>query len=489
MTSTKKELLSGVLYTSIAKYSGIIISLIIAGILARLITPDEFGIVAIATVIISFFNIFSDLGIAPAIIQNKELSEKDLHHIFTFTIWLGIGISFLFFLSSWPISWFYKQHTLLTICQLLSVNLLFAAINIVPNALLYKGKEFKFIAYRSLVVQTIGGCIAIIAALSGAGIYALIINPILSSILLFIISFQKKPQKICRGLGLQAMRKIFSFSLYQFLFNIINYFSRNLDKLLIGKYMNMAELGYYEKSYRLMMLPLQNITHVISPVMHPVFSNFQNDLKKLSTSYEKVIRFLAFIGFPLSVLLWFCAREITLIIFGAQWEPSVPVFQILSMSVGIQIILSTSGSIFQAANDTKSLFLCGMLSTVFNVGGIIMGIFLFNALEAVAYCICITFTINFVLCYIWMYKITFKLSMKKFWKQLISPILLTCILIIVLFSASILDYQLSILVCLCLKCILSIFTTLIYIQISKEYNIINLIKSKIHSSHSNKPWR
>jgi polysaccharide biosynthesis protein len=480
MSDTKKELLSGVLYTAISKYSGIIISLVVAGILARLIAPEEFGIVAIATVIIAFFNVFSDLGIAPAIIQNKELSEKDLHHIFTFTIWLGIGISFLFFLSSWPISRFYKQHTLLTICQLLSINLFFAAINIVPNALLYKSKEFKFIAYRSLAIQTIGGCIAIIAALSGAGLYALIINPILSSILIFIISFQKKPQKICRGFGLQAMKKIFTFSAYQFLFNVINYFSRNLDKLLIGKYMNMSELGYYEKSYRLMMLPLQNITHVISPVMHPVFSGFQNDLKKLSSSYEKVIRFLAFIGFPLSVLLWFCAREITLIIFGAQWEPSVPVFQILSMSVGIQIILSTSGSIFQAANDTKSLFLCGVFSTIFNIGGLITGLFLFKTLEAVAYCICITFTINFVLCYIWMYKITFKQTMTSFWKQLVSPILMSIILITVLLPINQLCHYLPVLASALIKGISCMLISVLYIQLSKEYDIIHLLKSKLH---------
>lgn len=86
MASIKKELISGVLYTAISKYSGIIISLVVAGILARLIAPEEFGIVAIATVIISFFGIFSDLGIAPAIIQNKDLTGKDLNRIFSFTL-------------------------------------------------------------------------------------------------------------------------------------------------------------------------------------------------------------------------------------------------------------------------------------------------------------------------------------------------------------------------------------------------------------------
>jgi O-antigen/teichoic acid export membrane protein len=162
---------------------------------------------------------------------------------------------------------------------------------------------------------------------------------------------------------LYVLRQIFSYSAYQFLFNIINYFSRNLDKLLIGKYMGMSPLGYYEKSYRLMMLPLQNITQVITPVMHPIFSDYQNDLERLASGYERIVRFLAFIGLPLSVLLYFTASEVTLIIFGDQWIPSIPIFQILTLSVGIQIILSSSGSIFQAAGDTKSLFVCGLFSS------------------------------------------------------------------------------------------------------------------------------
>lgn len=279
MTSLKEQLLSGVFFTAIAKYSGMIISLVVAGILSRLIPPNEFGIVAIATVIITFFGIFTDVGISPAIIQDKELTEKDNSNIFSFTVWSGVILAFFFFLSSWFIAYYYEDDSnLRIICQLLSINLLFASSNIVPNALLYKAKEFKFIAIRSFFVQITGGIIAIVAAQMGAGLYALIINPIFSSILLFAISYRKYPQKISLTFGLVSIRKIFSFSSYQFLFNVINYFSRNLDKLMIGKFIGMDSLGYYEKSYRLMMLPIQNITHVVSPVMHPVFSDFQNDL-------------------------------------------------------------------------------------------------------------------------------------------------------------------------------------------------------------------
>ena len=97
MGSIKKELLSGVFYTAIAKYSGILISLIITGVLARLISPDKFGIVAVVTVITFFFSIFSDLGIGAAIIQNKELQQKDLNHLFSFTVWSGCILTLLFF--------------------------------------------------------------------------------------------------------------------------------------------------------------------------------------------------------------------------------------------------------------------------------------------------------------------------------------------------------------------------------------------------------
>lgn len=479
MTSIKKDLLSGVFYTAIAKYSGIIISLVIAGILARLIVPEEFGIVAVVTVIISFFSIFSDLGVAPAIIQNKELQQEDLSQIFSFTIWSGVILTILFFLCSWPISIFYNQPSMVVITQLLSINLFFASANIVPNALLYKTKSFKFIAWRSLAVQIAGGMIAIIAALCGAGLYALIINPILSSILLFIISYRKFPQRLEMTWGITSMKKIFKFSAYQFMFNIINYFSRNLDKILIGKYMGMSPLGYYEKSYRLMMLPLQNITHVITPVMHPIFSDFQHDLIQLATSYEKIIRLLAFIGFPLTVFLWFSAGEITLIVFGNQWIPSIPIFQILSISVGIQIIMSTSGSIFQASNDTRSLFICGLFSSIINVTGICIGLFYFKSLEAVSWCITTTFSISFLQCYYLMYYVTLKRSITHFGKQLLSPILLSILTYIALSLITPLLNNTSQLISLIIKSIIFVSIGVVYILVTKEYNLMKSLKSRI----------
>lgn len=477
--SVQKQLFSGVFYTALAKYSGIIVSLVVAGILARLLSPDDFGIVAIATVIIAFFGIFTDMGLSPAIIQHKDLSTKELSDIFSFTIWTGILLSILFFVASWPIGHYYDSVILRQLCQFLSINLFFASANIVPNALFYKNKEFRFLAIRSLSIQFLGGTAAIIAAFMGAGLYALIINPILSSILLFIISIRYYPQQLKWTLGWTTIKRIFSYSAYQFLFNMINYFSRNLDKLLIGKYMSLAQLGYYEKSYRLMMLPLQNITQVITPVMHPVLSDYQSDKEKLASSYERIIRLLAFIGFPLSVFLFFTAKEITLIVFGNQWLASVPVFKVLALSVGTQIVLSSSGSIFQAAGDTKSLFICGLFSSILNVSAMLVGIFVFQTLVAVAWAIVIAFSINFIQCYYQMYVVTFHRKAQYLLRELISPFVLSLIIASLLVPVYYLTNSSNIFLSLIVKGI--IFMTILgtYIQLTNEYNILLKLKKVI----------
>ena len=249
----------------------------------------------------------------------------------------------------------------------------------------------------------------------------------------------------------------------------------------------MQQLGYYDKSYRLMMLPLGTITNVITPVMHPVFSDLQNNLQKLSDNYVKIVRILAYIGFPLSAFLHFGAREIMLLVFGSQWEASVPAFQILALSVGVQIVLSTSGSIFQAANATRIMFLSGVYSTILNVTGILIGIFVFGSIEAIAWCICTTFTINFVLNYYLMYYITFRFSWRPFWRQLVRPLLLTAILAAILSLQQVACPISQLIGSLILKGGLSLGIWIAFIQLSGELDLIDKFRTWTHRKEPTVP--
>ena len=216
MANIKQQMLSGVFYTAIAKYSGLVISLVVMAILARLLCPDDFGTVAIATVFINFFSIFTNIGISSAIVQNKELTSLDINRIYMFTVWIGIILSALFFSSTGFIANYYQDNRLLPICQLLSVNLFFASAGTVPNTLFFKDKDFKFIAWRTFIIQILVGALAIVAALMGAGLYTLLIQPILSSALIYFISLRKYPQKLLWTWGIDSLKKIWAYSMYQF---------------------------------------------------------------------------------------------------------------------------------------------------------------------------------------------------------------------------------------------------------------------------------
>lgn len=425
MSLLRKNISTGILYTSITKYSGVLISLLIGAILARLLSPEEFGVVALVAVFTSFFSIVSDFGIGPAIVQNKQLSKEDIQSIFLFSIILGFFLAIVFYSSSYLIASFYNNEDLIEVTRLLSLTVFFSAIRIVPNAILLKTLKFKKIGYITISVQLFSGVLAIFLAYKGFSYFALVYKSIFDGFFTFLLLYWLTPVKLQFKIKLNALKKILRFSTFQFLFNFINYFSRNADNLLIGKYINPAALGFYDKSYQLMTMPVRNLTHVITPVLHPVLSEFEKDKSKIYYTYLKVVEILATIGFPLSIFLFFSSSEIIIIIYGKQWMHSIPVFEMLALTVGIQMILSSSGSIFQALNRTDLLFYSGTLSAVVMVSAICYGIFIGQSIESVGIALIFAFLINFFQGFYFLIVIALDSSYITFLRIFIFPIIIS----------------------------------------------------------------
>lgn len=426
MISIRKSLGTGIFYTTLARYSGILISIVIGAILARLLSPEEFGTVALVTVFVNFFNLFSDFGIGPAIVQNQTLSKKEIESIFSFSILIAFFMALLFFSGASLISRFYNKAELVNVSRYLALSILFYSLQIVPKALIQKDLKFKQLGIVTLVVQTICGALAIVLAYAGLSYYALVIQSIISGFFLFIIFYWISPVKVALNIDLLGIKKIFKFSAFQFMFNVINYFSRNADNILIGKFMNSSALGYYDKSYRLMMMPVANLTHVITPVLMPVLSRFQNDKELVFKTYLKVIKILSIIGFPLSVFLFFSANEIILLMYGSQWGQSIPVFKLLAATVGFQMILSSSGSIFQTVNRTDLMFITGVLGTIVLVGGISYSIFFINAsIVAVSWAVAAGYLVYFFIIFYFLIKKALKRKLSIFFKVLLYPLFIS----------------------------------------------------------------
>lgn len=477
--SIKKDLANGVLYTSIAKYSNIIIGLVIASVLARLLTPADFGVVGIATVLITFFNLIGDIGIGPAIIQRQNLTNDDLKSIHSLTIYVGLLLGGIFFLVAPLIAKFYEDNTLITVCQLLSLDIFFTCCNIVPLNLQYKHKKFKAVAIVTLSVRITTGIASIIYAFKGGGVYALVLSSLLSTFLLALIynSIAKIPFSFV--IQRESINKIKSFSIFQFLFNLINYFSRNLDKLLIGRYIGMSQLGYYDKSYRLMMMPLQNITFVITPVLLPIFSELQADQSNISKKYLKLLNGLSCISFPLAALLFFCGKELMLLIFGSQWGPAVLPFKILSFTVAFQILTSTSGSIYQAVNATKQLFISGCWGAFFMVSSFIITIWGWHTVEAVCYGYLVAQIANTIQTFYLLFR-TVKQPIFSLIKILVKPFVISCILWGLLFVVNYLTISYSLILSLVIKVFVGIVSTIALIHLSGEYNMVEFSKNMLN---------
>ena len=178
----------------------------------------------------------------------------------------------------------------------------------------------------------------------------------------------------------------------------VNYFSRNTDHFLIGKFLGQVPLGYYDKSYKLMLYPVQNFTHVISPVMHPILAVHQDDRDYIYRKYLKVMKVLSLFGIYITVLCFFCSREAVLIVFGKNWTESVSCFQILSLAIWAQMTTSSTGAIFQSIGETRKMFVATFLASVVMVLFTLAGLG-FGTLEALSFAVAIAFNISFVLNY------------------------------------------------------------------------------------------
>lgn len=434
------EFKKGVFFSAIGKYSNIIVQLLVQAILSRLLTPKEYGVVAVVNVFLVFFQMLADFGIGPAIIQNKKLTKKEINSIFIFSCYLALVLGIAFMLLGYPISLFYNDAIYIPISLVLGVCVFFYGVLVVPQNMLLREKNFMTVNMVTVIANVLSGVISVVLAVLGFSYYSLIISNTLKAAFLFFVFYFKTRLKIGFKLEMTPIKKIFSFSKNQFVFNFINYFSGNLDKILIGKYFSTSSLAYYDKSYQLSLYPNQILTNVIYPVIQPIMSDFETRMDKIKQVYLLLTRFLGTIGLSLSVFLIFSSKEIIFFLFGDQWGGSVPSFQILAFSVWIQLILTITGAIFQSANRTDLLLVSGVLTAVTNITAMIIGIGT-GKIEFVALLLVIAFTINFMQTnYLLMYRM-FDSNYLEFFKILFKPTLMALSQIIVFAMLPVLPFS------------------------------------------------
>jgi len=459
-----------------SKYLTVIFNLLFNALLARILTPEDYGIVAVLTVFTNFFALFSDMGIGTAVIQNKELEKKDENRIFTFSLFLGLILAVIFSVFSFFLVYLYNNTLYYILGPVLSISLAFNTFNMVPNACLMKQKRFMLVGLRTIVCSLVCYLIAFVIALMGGKYYSIVLQSVCHSILVFLLNWKNAKTRIDFFDIRKSMKKIWSFSSYQLGFNIINYFSRNLDNLLTGYFFGSKALGYYDKAYRLMRYPVDSLSSVISPAMQPILSDHQNDVKYVMQKYNKVAKLLAVLAVYVMGVCFFASKEIVLLFFGKQWEGAVKCFHILSISLLFQIVGGISGSIYQSVNRTKAMFWSGIIGSTITVSAIILGVY-FGTIESLAFCYTIGFILNFIKSQIFLAKFCFLDSVWNLIKIYIPElIILLVIFVLMSFVPTLNNLSLSFL----LKFSVCTAIYLIMLVLTKEGSIIiELLPAKI----------
>lgn len=357
-----------------SKYVSMGAQVVITAVLARLIAPADFGLVAIVSVFTALFSLFSDMGIGNAIVQYQDLNEEDYGALFGFSLVVAISLTVGFCAISPLIAMFYSDSRLVRLCCAASSTLFFSTLNMVPEGLMLKGRRFDLIGIRLIIATIISGTAAIAMALMGWGAIALVLQTAMSSLVVLVWNLVSRPIRHISLHFRSPLRKISSYSAYQFGFTLINYFSRNLDNMLVGRFLGNDQLGYYDKAYKLTTYPMSAFSSVIGSVVQPYMAEHQDEPDVIYDYFLKIYKLISLVGVMVATVCFCASEEIVEVLYGPGWEPSIPVFAVLSVSVYFQMMGNPSGAFFQSLGRTDYMFKVGLINTGLTITGLFIGL-------------------------------------------------------------------------------------------------------------------
>ena len=461
----KNQAVSGLKWSSISKFGGQFIQFITLIILARLLDPEDFGLMASAMVVIGFVNVFRDLGLSSAIIQKKEISIELFSSVFWLSVISGIILMLLLIIFSVQISYFFNAVDLIPIIRVLAIGFVFSGFSILQQALLEKELRFKLIAKFELFSIIISAVIGISFALNNYGVWSLVFQNLAYTFIFSLLIGIKLPQKPRMIFKWSQIKSVANFSLNLSGFNILNYFVRNADYILIQKYLGAQSLGYYTLAYRIMLYPLQNISGIFIRVMYPVFSKIQDDNKKLQDIFLKIVNSIALLSFPLMLGLFAISDNFITVVFGMKWQPVITLILILSPLGLLQSVYTPAGLLFQTKARTDLWFKWGLITGILFVSAFWFGLKWGISGVAIAYLI-----VNLIVIYPGL-AIPFKLielKVSRFLHSLSRTFIISFIMFVIIINIKlILNQYLALQTSLIIIVLLGI---IIYLAISLLYN-------------------
>jgi PST family polysaccharide transporter len=346
MKNLRDKTISGIAWNIVSNVGQQVLGFVIGAILAHLLSPKEFGLIAMITVITGFAGIFSELGFSAALVQKRNIGQEHLSTVFWLNIAAGLLLTLIFMAGSPLIASFYKEPQLVLITIFISVNFLINSLCIVQKTLMTRDLDFRTLSIVEIATVVVPGLAAIVMAYSGFGVWSLVIQSIVTSFSRVAFLWRLSKWRPRFEFHWWVIRNLIGFSSNFLGTRSLNYWARNLDNLLIGRFLGMDALGVYSRAYSVMMTPLTNVSRVISRVMFPSFSVIQEDKQKIREVYLKITRTIALVTFPLMFGLFVLVKPFVMVVFGPKWTEMIPLLQVLCLLGIPQSIGTLNGNLY-----------------------------------------------------------------------------------------------------------------------------------------------
>ncbi len=372
--SLKKQAISGVKWTGIQQIGMSVIGFVISVILARLLSPEEFGLIAMIIVFVGIGNILLNAGMGASLIRTENLTEVDFSTVFFFNLFISILLYILLFFFAPYVALFYNQPELISLMRWLNLIIIINAFTIIQRTRLTKILDFKTQTLISIPAILIGGGIGIFMAMNGWGVWSLVgfqISKALANTILLWHHLRWIPKPV---FDIKKFKYHFNFGYKLSLSNLLDTIFDNIYSIVIGKFFPAVQVGYYQRAQSMQMYPVRSASTILNRVTYPLFSKIQNDNKKLKDVYKKILQINMFIMAPVMILLGVLAQPVFLFLFSEKWLPAVPYFQILIPVAILYPLHSFNLNILKVKGKSELYLLLEIIKKIIIVIAIVIGI-------------------------------------------------------------------------------------------------------------------
>ena len=331
MTSLKRETAKGFAWTTVERVLVYVIQFVIGIIIARILTPEDFGIVGMLSIFMAISATLLDSGFASALIRKQNRTDVDYCTTFYFNVVVGVLLYGFLFFTAPLIAEFYNTPILIPVTRVYCISLFINSLTIVQTAQFNIDLNFKIQSLITVFTTVLTGIIGISLAYANFGVWALVFQGLSSSAIRCVLIWWFAKWKPNFIFSWESFRNLFGFGSKLLVSSIINTVSTNIYTLIIGKVFSPAQVGYYDRANQFALLPSQTTTEIVTKVAYPVLSRLQNDTSKLLKAYSLILTAPLWLLFPILIGLTVLAEPLILLLIGDKWQACVPYMQVLCL--------------------------------------------------------------------------------------------------------------------------------------------------------------